>query len=293
MATFRTTFFFAGWDQGWSESWYVNPATNMLIAMTKICGQFPGITPGSIADARKNLLAPGVTLDAVRINDVTTRASLLNYIGQGPGNDKTVAPGNMTPAWNGMLVSCFGVNGAHRAMFLRGVKADWIQFTQGGQPVPPPADFVTLFNRWRDAVAAVNGGPPLAIRAIDKTRAPTFKFAITGLATAALGTSTLVTAPGFSPAVNSVVRIKRVKGLNVNPAINAVWPVLAGGVPGVSFVVAAPFNAVVPQLYQGLGYTYAMGTTYDTIGTFRFDRFDSRKTGAPFFVPHGRRLARR
>lgn len=292
---YRVSFVFKQWRQGWVESWYLTSANSINQAMIQVCGLLRGFTPDSIAYARFNLVGYGVILQAIRIADTTSRATLLNYIGGVPSQvGGPTAATIAQPAWNAILCDVRTLAGYKRKEWLRGVPASWIKMDSDGEPLPPPADFTTRFNAWRQAVVPnPNAAGILGVRAINKARVPTYKFPITAVTSANGGASTTIKAPGNIFNLGDEVRVKRVKGLHLNKNVNNRWQVMTPFLPGDSFTIPVLFDPLLPQLYQGKGYCYAMAPVIDGVANMSFNRFDKRDTGGIFFVPRGRRSARR
>lgn len=273
MPTYKTTFIFNEGRQGWSETWYIEPA-----------GTGAGIIEArdlaiTLSGLRKTMLGEGAQLEALRVSDVAIRGDSLihSFNLTTPANPDLAAD---LPS-NGMLARVEAGALYRRQMWLRGMRDDWIiRNIVTGQPIVPPA-LNNAFTAFNDELVARQW----RLRCIDK-EAPNFhESPVTAIAAAGVNTALSVT--GFAALVpGDEVRVRHFIGPDA-ALLNRVWKVLAADAASITIPLA--FATLTNPATDLLGIVASRVIVYKPVTTSGILRLAGRKTGRAFFVPRGRR----
>lgn len=278
MATQKVQFLFSAGKNGWSETYYC---------------QSSDLTTGfnaALALARKRwtLLASPAAIDYIRVSDAENpRRSTITGIGGGtayPMSYEAYATESDTP-WQAQLVSLSN-NAAdlQRQLYVRG-NADGV--FDRGDPANADATLWTQKFTTQFKPEITSGTWFIKKRQRNITGVTRFNIAnISPNGTDATQTDLLfdTTAPTTQP--GDFIVVYRIKGLR--PAMGLVRVIGDGATnltKRVFFTLPASFN------YTGGAYAIQYVVSYEAIAYCNWQRTTERKTGRPFGVTRGRRVA--
>lgn len=268
------TFIFNQGRLGFSESWYCT-RDDLATALTDAV---------FVANFRKGLLGRGCFIEAIRVSDeAVLNDSLVQIIQLQPPNNAPNALFAGDP-WDSIFARVQAGALYRRQLWMRGVPDVWIELNPAdGRPTWIPA-FVTAFDNFKDAIVAKR----YCIKALQKGGAPAQPRSISAVATSATG-NFQITAPGHGLSNLQSVRIKGVKG---NGLSNLTGVFVIENVTPNTFEV--PLQPLAPgYLYKGNGKVIPRIMGYFPITDAVYLRTAKKSTGRAFFVPRGRRRARR
>lgn len=275
MADFACTMIFGAGKQGWSETFYRNADTaEDALAVLDLLSKVRRLAVGKTA-----------LLEAFKVSNVAVRNdSLLEEKAWSMEAGNTVDTRRDVPGVSMLLR--LEATALHRRMFhLRGVPDSWIRYNEDGSEFVHPSftEFKTLFEAelatgWRMKVISKDPGDLAAVN-------------VTGLEVVGVTKNFTFTVNGVAPQVGDKVRVGGLEGTNVKQ-FQGTYRVNARP-SATTFTVAVPnYDGSVFSL-DAAGTVSKVVVKYLGITDLDFIRFGTRRTGRAFFVPAGRRSARR
>lgn len=265
---FRVNFFFvATHNRGWSETYY-----NILTTYNGVMGQAQ-----TLADTRRNLNGTGVGLDEIRVSDDSVKNDSLVYAP--PLSDAITAyptfeEADFSPT--SLLCRADSQGVGRRSIFLRGIPDS---MTLAGGTWTPSAQWTSNWNLFKAELQRGTWG--VKVQVVPVITVPILlvtQQALTGV----LSISSIV-ASGFRSGDLITIRgVRGVAGLNgkhrallgtddttlkINSDLVLKGPAVSGEMFKTTYLIS-PFAGIIQE------------------------RLVSRKTGGPFYRPHGRLLAR-
>lgn len=269
----RATLIFNDAKAGWSETWYK--------------ANVPSLTDGlkdaqKLAKARGALVGLQASIEAVRVSDeAENRDSLLDF---NPDHvSKEAESKSSDTPWNCFLARVSAGSRYRRSVYLRGIPDDWIQrsLVEDTQFTMVEA-FVKAWTAFGKHLVDNNW----CIRALSR-EADTPEVKITDIRRAAgdVNIWTEVVAPGLNVTAGDHITVRGAKGTLLKGA----YPVFSSNANVVT--IKRPMDE--KDNYVGGGMARKRVYALFPVTDYELIRPAKRDTGRAFFVPRGRRSARR
>jgi hypothetical protein len=274
MARFKVTMFFREGANGWTESWYTSESYDSTSAMTALL---------DVAMQRMLMLGQGAYVDAVRVSETDRlRAAVTRQLNAMP----VTATGYADYPSAAIIGEVRGDDPYKKVYYLRGFPDDWVvKGAAGGDP-----EVVAGKSLFKDYCSKLNQH--------EFQFKVTQKGGIIGLGVEIKGfkagpDNLIVTAPALGAAEGARVSIKKVKAPSseMGRRVNKTFKVLA--VAGDDYTLQTPI-AFHPDFarYAG-GKAFLKIPDFTTVSQGDLQRPGERRAGRIFFVPRGRRSAKR
>lgn len=286
MPFFKVTYLCNSGKGGFSETFYDEAASLEFYRTSKSLLQY--------AQRRAALSGPPFVVEAARVSEASldpslaaSRLTVLRFGSLGGPLSPAYAPNTPEADQNGAcwFTSLQTATGRRRSFGISAIRDDFVQRSAGNpNQFPLDAALNAAFLSWKNFITTP--GDPYFLR-IQREDAPYERRRIIDFTTSPTGAYLITTDVSIGPFVGMYVRVKGVKGSNVQCALGV--SKVASVVSPTQFTINRGGRGNQAVFWAGGGTVQAVGYTFTAITQASLVRPGTKRTGRAFFVPPGRR----